>query len=115
MTITSQHRAQDKLAAEIAQRLQRAPAHHFLLKPRHSAFLGTPPDLALPEMGAQRLVRLGLSTDCCLQFTAMDAHLRGYALHSPGDCTATLDPRHQRASLAYMRCVLKAGTRRCGA
>ncbi|MEO3714215.1 cysteine hydrolase family protein [Roseateles flavus] len=76
-----QHRTQDKLAAEIAQ----------------------------------RLVLVGLSTDFCIQFTAMDACLRGCALHIPGDCTATLDPRHKRASLAYMRRVLKADTRRSGA
>ena len=110
-----QHRTQDKLAAEIAQRLQPDPADLFLLKPRHSAFLGTPLDLVLKEMGAQRLVLVGLSTDFCIQFTAMDAFLRGYELRIPGDCTATLDPRHKRAALAYMRRVLKADTRPCAA
>ena len=107
-----QHRAQDKLAAEIAQRLQPDPADLFLLKPRHSAFLGTPLDLVLKEMGAQRLVLVGMSTDFCIQFTAMDAYLRGYELRVPGDCTAAINPRHKRASLAYMRRVLKADTRR---
>ena len=106
------HRAQDKLAAEIARSLEPAPSDLFLLKPRHSAFLGTPLDLVLKEMGARRLVLVGLATDFCIQFTAMDAYLRGFALRVPGDCTAAVDPRHKRAALAYMRRVLKADTRR---
>lgn len=107
-----QLRAQDKLAAEIAQRRQPGPSDLFLLKPRHCAFLGTPLDLVLKKMGARRLVLVGLPTDICLQFTAMDAYLRGDEQRVPGDCTAALDTGHKRASLASMRRVLKADTRR---
>ncbi|HLO92853.1 MAG TPA: isochorismatase family cysteine hydrolase [Burkholderiaceae bacterium] len=103
--------AQDKLAAEIAACLAPGPEDLFLLKPRHSAFLGTPLDLVLKEMGARRLVLVGFSTDFCIQFTAMEAYLRGYELRIPGDCTAALSLAHKRASLAYMRRVLKADTR----
>lgn len=98
-------------AAEFARRLPPRRGDLPLLKPRHSAFLGTPLDLMLKHMRVRRIVLVGLATDLCVQFTAMDAYLRGFRLWVPADCTAAQQPRHKAEALAYMRRVLKADVR----
>jgi nicotinamidase-related amidase len=79
-----------------------------VLKPRHSAFFGTPLDFLLDELGASRLILAGLTADSCIMFTAHDAYLRGYELWIPSDCVAAPEPRHARTALDHMRRVLKA-------
>jgi len=98
-------------AGQIARLLAPGPADLAILKPRHSAFLGTPLELLLAQMHTQRIILVGLAADICVQLTAMDAHLRGYRLWVPGDCTAAENPQDKRASLDYMRRVLKADIR----
>gem|GEM_PF-616920 len=53
------------------------------LKPRHSAFFGTPLDFLLDELEVSRLVLCGIAADSCVMFTAHDAYLRQYALWIP--------------------------------
>lgn len=102
-------------AGQIARLLAPRKADLAILKPRHSAFLGTPLELLLAQMHTQRIILVGLAADICVQLTAMDAHLRGYRLWIPGDCTAAEDPGNKEASLEYMRRVLKADIRNAGA
>jgi nicotinamidase-related amidase len=83
-----------------------------ILKPRHSAFFGTPLEFLLDEMGAQRLVIAGLTADSCVMFTAHDAYLRGYAIWVPADCVASARGAHTREALSHMARVLKASTAR---
>lgn len=80
----------------------------IILKPRHSAFYGTPLDLLLAQMHTRNLVVAGLATDICVQLTAMDASLRGYNLWVPSDCTAAESATQARNALLYMQRVLKA-------
>jgi hypothetical protein len=44
-------------------------------------------------------------------FTAMDAHMRGYDLAVPADCSAAIEPEHHAQGLAYMARVVRAETR----
>jgi len=97
-------------AARLA-RLLRPESHDFaVLKPRHSGFHGTPLELLLERMGTRQLVITGLATDLCVQFTAMDAFLRGYALWVPADCTAAESPQRKQAALDWMVRALKCHT-----
>jgi nicotinamidase-related amidase len=82
-----------------------------LLKPRHSAFYGSPLELLLKDMQAQELVLCGLAADMCLQLTAADAFLRGFRVWVPADCTAAETPQAKAAALKYMRTVLKCDVR----
>jgi nicotinamidase-related amidase len=83
-----------------------------LLKPRHSAFYGSPLELLLREMGAEELVVCGVATDMCVQMTAADAFLRGgFRLWVPADCTAAETPAAKRTALGYMKAVLKCDVR----
>ncbi|MCK7497737.1 MAG: isochorismatase family protein [Comamonadaceae bacterium] len=59
-----------------------------MLKPRYSAFDQTPLELPLTRIGAERLViSAGLATNLCVQFSAMDAFVRGFELWVPEDCS----------------------------
>jgi nicotinamidase-related amidase len=82
-----------------------------VLKPRHSAFFGTPLEFLLNDLGAKRLVITGLTTDSCVMFTAHDAYVRGYRIWVPSDCVAAAKPQFTRNSLQHMARVLKASTK----
>ncbi len=100
----------DGAPAEIATLLYPQANDLTLLKPRHSAFFASPLELLLSEMEAQELVICGLSTDMCIQLTAMDAFLREFKMWIPSDCTAAESAEAKDASLAYMASVLRCDT-----
>ena len=79
-----------------------------VLKPRHSAFFGTPLAFLLDDLGARRLVITGIATDSCVMLTASDAFVRGYRIWVPADCVAAETPQFSRAALAHMARVSKA-------
>jgi nicotinamidase-related amidase len=93
--------------AEIARLLYPQAEDITILKPRHSAFFGSPLELLLDEMQARELVICGLATDICVQLTAMDAFLREYSIWVPGDCTAAESTQAWKASLHYMSEILR--------
>jgi nicotinamidase-related amidase len=97
--------------AQLVQRLAPEPDDRSVLKPRHSAFFGTPLEFLLDELGVDRLVLTGLAADNCIVFTAHDAYLRKYALWVPGDCVASEQPSYRRSALAYLARVMKADVR----
>ena len=87
-----------------------APSHgdRSILKPRHSAFFGTPLEFLLDELRINRLILTGLTADSCIMFTAQDAYVRKYSLWIPGNCIASERDAWRRAALAHMARVLKA-------
>lgn len=93
-------------AGEIARLLYPQADDLTILKPRHSAFFGSPLELLLDEMRAEELVICGLATDICVQLTAMDAFLREYRIWVPSDCTAAESPRAWKAAISYMAEIL---------
>jgi nicotinamidase-related amidase len=82
-----------------------------ILKPRHSGFYATPLELLLTQMQARTIVLAGLTTDICVQITAMDGYLRGYRLWVPSDCNAAETPERKQSALDYMQRVLKCDVR----
>ena len=95
-------------SATIATLLAPSADDRSVLKPRHSAFFGTPLDFLLDELGVGQLVLAGLAADSCIMFTAHDAYLRKYDLWIPADCVASEKDVWRRDALAYMARVLKA-------
>lgn len=92
----------------LAEILAPEPPDRSVLKPRHSAFFGTPLEFLLDEMGATRLVITGVTADSCVLFTAHDAYLRNYELWVPADCVASPKRAYARQALAHMARVCKA-------
>jgi nicotinamidase-related amidase len=102
----------DQPGREISARLRPQPGDYFVLKPQHSGFYSTSLGLLLTELGIHTLILVGFATNLCVQFTANDAHMRGYRLVVPGDCTASNSDRLTRAALAQIRVALNADVRR---
>ncbi len=96
---------------EITLLVAPGPQDIAILKPRHSAFYGTPLELLLDQMKVERLVLAGLSTDMCVQMTAMDAYVRSYPTWVPADCTAAASPDAKAQALRYMAETLKCDIR----
>src|SRR5688572_29067616 len=68
------------------------PSDYFLLKPRHSAFFGTPLAALLDDLKVGTLIVTGISAESCVWITACDAHTRGFELVIPADTMAGVTP-----------------------
>ncbi|WBY03898.1 cysteine hydrolase [Ramlibacter tataouinensis] len=97
----------DGAPAEIARLLYPQADDITILKPRHSAFYGSPLEILLAEMDTSELVICGMAADMCVQMTAADAFLRQYRTWVPSDCTAAETEEAKAGALAYMASVLK--------
>ncbi|GIW07059.1 MAG: isochorismatase [Dehalococcoidia bacterium] len=78
--------------------IERHPEDLEITKPRASAFLGTPLDLALRGRGIERVLVTGVATNVCVESTARDAFQYGYRVFFVRDCTATRSAAAQRAT-----------------
>lgn len=94
-------------SGEMARLLRPERGDLTVLKPRHSAFLGSPLDLLLSRMDVKDIIITGVATDMCVQLTAMDGFLRGFKLQVPSDCCAAESAEYHKQSLAYMARILK--------
>lgn len=111
-SLVAQCIARDDTSGEIARLLSPRATDLTLLKPRHSAFYGSPLELLLKEMGTRELILAGIASDICVQMTAADAFLRGFeGVWVPADCTAAETAKAKANALAYMRDVLKCDVR----
>jgi len=81
-----------------------------VLKPRHSAFYGTPLQFMLDELGAETLILTGVSADSCITMTAHDAHVRQFGVWTPRDCVASAEVSYTRAALKQLKRVASAAT-----
>ena len=95
----------------IADLLAPTPEDFSILKPRHSAFYGTPLEFLLDELGVDILVVAGLSADMCVSATAQDAYVRQFRLRVPSDCVAADTAAHEAQALDHMQRTMKADVR----
>lgn len=82
-----------------------------ILKPRHSAFYGTPLEFLLDELRVDSLILAGVQAHICILFTAHDAFLRRYRLWVPADCVASETAAGEHAALAHLAEVADADVR----
>jgi nicotinamidase-related amidase len=87
--------------ADVAAALAPAPEEPVLPKPRYSAFDHTPVELLLRELGCERLLLAGATTEGCVVQTGIDARELGYKVTILTGACATIDPRLERVALAY--------------
>lgn len=81
---------------------------YFVLKPKHSAFFESTLATLLEHLGTRHLILTGLTADICVLMTASDAFMRGYKVHVPADCVASIEPIDTKQALRYMQRVLNA-------
>jgi nicotinamidase-related amidase len=103
--------APDSRGRELARLLKPEREDLSVLKPRHSAFYGTPLEFLLAELEIQRLVIVGLVTEMCVLFTAHDAYVRKFQMWIPEDCVASSDAQVHERTLLHLREVLGVDTR----
>jgi nicotinamidase-related amidase len=88
-------------AAEIADILAPEEEDYFVLKPKHSAFFGTPLNLLLEHLEVKRVLLAGVSADQCVQATAAHARMQDYDVEVIGDCIAAPSEERQAAALRH--------------
>jgi nicotinamidase/pyrazinamidase len=78
----------------------------IIKKRRYSAFFATMLDLALRELGIKELVLVGVCTNICVFYTALEARNRGYDVTVLADAVATFDQEAHAFALKEMKTVL---------
>lgn len=79
----------------------------LVAKRRYSGFFATDLDLHLRERGIEELVLVGVCTNICVFYTAIDARQRGYEVTVVRDEVASFDPEAHTFALGQMEQVLK--------
>ena len=102
--------APSRVGAELVRSLLPAERDSIILKPRHSAFFGTPLVALLDDLDADTLIVLGVSAESCVWMTACDAHTRGIGLVVPVDTMAGVSAQALRATAKSLHDVLGART-----
>ena len=72
-----------RTGSQLVRSLLPAERDSIILKPRHSAFYGTPLVALLDDLDVDTLILLGVSAESCVWMTACDAHTRGLGLVVP--------------------------------
>jgi nicotinamidase-related amidase len=99
-----------RAGAALVRSLAPESVDSIVLKPRHSAFFGTPLVALLDHHRVDTLVLAGVSAESCVWMTACDAHTRAMQLVVPADTVAGASTRDLRATLASLHRILKART-----
>ena len=95
----------------LVELLRPARDDYFVLKPRHSGFLGSPLEILLRHLDVSRLIVGGIQTHMCVLFTAADAHMRGFDLVAPSDCSAAVTPEDHAYGMRIIRESFSADVR----
>jgi nicotinamidase-related amidase len=97
---------------KLVEPLVPGPDDYFVLKPKHSAFFGTPLEFLLNGLGTRTLIVAGFASDICVLATLVDARMREYKLVVPSDASAAETATAHSQTLSYARRVLDADTPR---
>ena len=74
----------------------------FIAKGRHSIFYQSSVDHLLQVEQVKRVVLCGQATEQCIQYSALDAYMRGYEVSVPADAVAHIVPEWARTALEMM-------------
>jgi nicotinamidase-related amidase len=93
---------------ELVEAIAPREGETFVVKPRYSAFDHTPLDIILAELGIERLLLGGMSTEGCVAQTTIDARELGFKVLVLADACATVDEQLERVALEYLESVAGA-------
>jgi nicotinamidase-related amidase len=106
-------RAQEGPAGHLLETIAPRPEDRFIVKPRYSAFDHTPLALVLEDLGIERILLAGMSTEGCVAQTAIDARENGFKVTVIASACCTVDLELEEVALAYLERVV--GVRVCNA
>jgi nicotinamidase-related amidase len=95
----------------VSERLRPQDGDYFVVKPQHSGFYSTTLELLLEHLGVKTMILTGFAANLCVLFTANDAHMRGYRLVVPADCTASNTKALTAMALSHIRSSLGGDVR----
>ncbi len=88
--------------AKITELLMPSKEDYFVLKPKQSAFFGTPLELLLQHLKASQLILTGVASDQCILVTASEAVMRDLEVVVPKDCVASQTAQRNRLVLRQL-------------
>lgn len=91
--------------AQIVPELAPLPGEPVLIKPRFSAFMGTPLDLVLRRLGVAELVIAGTQYPNCIRATVLDAVCLDYAVTLVTDACSAQTNAVAQANIADMAAI----------
>jgi len=92
--------------AQMIDELAPAPGERIINKRRFSGFFATDLDLTLRELGVESIRLVGVCTNICVLYTALDARQRNFRVTVPRQAVASFDPGAHEWALSQMREVL---------
>lgn len=96
--------------AAIGRGLAPTEEDYVVLKPKQSAFFGTPLDLLLRHLRVRKLILTGVSSDQCILVTAEEAGMRDYQVVVPRDAVASQTAEREEGALRHLGKVLNLRT-----
>jgi nicotinamidase-related amidase len=87
---------------ELVQPLAPRDEEPFITKGRHSIFYQTSVDHLIQVSGVKRLILCGQVTEQCIQYSALDAYMRGFEVVIPRDAVAHINPEWADAAFGMM-------------
>jgi nicotinamidase/pyrazinamidase len=101
------HGVRGSEGAKVIADLEPQPGDLIVEKTTYSAFYDTDLERILKDKGIKHLTLLGILTNICILYAAMEAVIRGFEVQVPKDCVASLSAEDDEFSLGQMDKVLK--------
>jgi len=89
--------------ADVVEAVSPRPGEPFLFKARYSAFDHTLLELLLAELGTERLLLAGTTTEGCVVQSGIDARELGFKVTILADACARIDQNLEELALRYAR------------
>ena len=105
--IWPKHAVNGTSGSEIITELKPRSCDYIIDKTTYSSFYRTKLEKLLKKLGTKKLVIMGVCTEICVLYTAMDAFMRGYQVVVPENCVAGLTEPDHRFGLKQIERNLK--------
>ena len=99
-------RARRGQAANLVEAIVPRREDRFVVKPRYSAFDHTPLALILGDLGIERILLAGMSTERCVTQTAIGGRENGFKVSVIASACCTVDLELEEIALAYLERVV---------
>lgn len=98
-----EHALAGTYGAQVIDELKAQPGDLMVAKRRYSGFWQTDLDMLLRELGARKLLIMGIYLPLCVRHTVGDAYNLGYDLVVVSDCVASVKDEDYEADIKYLR------------
>jgi nicotinamidase-related amidase len=99
-------RARHSQAGQLVELIAPRREDRFVVKPRYSAFDHTPLALILDDLGTERILLAGMSTERCVAQTAIGGRENGFKVTVVASACCTVDLELEEIALAYLERVV---------